>query len=228
MVGQCGGMQIPFPSCSAVDQLPRRPNLIDSRGLLTGGQSTSAVGDQGQRSNAALAAVPLANHWLWTRDLAWLKQIGWPFLNEVALFFECYLPKYGTDHPGTPPNSYSSVNDCFNELCSSDPTIVNVNPHITMSLLRFLMPVFADAAKALQGISPQRQALWAHLHANLAPLPLVNLTENETIFGGVLGSTNHPPQGGNPLNVYLGWPDNLKWLDLTWVVRPMFCTGLNI
>ena len=28
------------------------------------GQSTSAVGDQGQRSNAALAAVPLANHWL--------------------------------------------------------------------------------------------------------------------------------------------------------------------
>lgn len=99
------------------------------------------------------------------------------------------------------------MNDCFNELCSSDPTIVNVNPHITISLLRFLLPVFVDAAQAL-GISPPRQALWAHLHANLAPLPLANVTYGNsttatTIFGGVLGSANHPPQGGNPLNVYL-------------------------
>ena len=41
------------------------------------GQSTSGVGDQGQRSNAALAAVPFANHWLWTRDVAWLRDVGW-------------------------------------------------------------------------------------------------------------------------------------------------------
>ena len=40
------------------------------------GQSTSGVGDQGQRSNSALAAVPLANHWLWTRDVAWLNSTG--------------------------------------------------------------------------------------------------------------------------------------------------------
>ena len=172
------------------------------------GQSTSAVGDQGQRSNSALAAVPLANHWLWTRDVAWLNSTGWPYLNEVALFFECYLQRFGVDYPGTPPGSFSSVNDCFNELCTSDPTIVNVNPHITMSLLKFLLPVFSDAAEAL-GIEPERQVLWKHLHQNLAPLPVTNVTTanaTTTIFAGVLGSSNHPPPGGNPLNVYLGWP----------------------
>ena len=172
------------------------------------GQSTSGVGDQGQRSNSALAAVPLANHWLWTRDIAWLNNTGWPYLNEVALFFECYLQQFGADFPGTPPGSFSSVNDCFNELCSSDPSIVNVNPHITMSLLKFLLPVFGDAAKAL-GIESERQLLWEKLHRNLAPLPLTNVTTANgptTIFAGVLGSSNHPPPGGNPLNVYLGWP----------------------
>jgi hypothetical protein len=173
------------------------------------GQSTSGVGDQGQRSNAALAAVPVANHWQWTRDLVWLNHTGWPYLNEVGLFFECYLQKFGLDYPGTPPGSFSSVNDCFNELCSSDPDIINVNPHITMSLLQFLLPVFQDAAAAL-GIERERSTLWQHLHANLAPLPLLNISAgdgaNQTIFGGVLGSSNHPPTGSNPLNVYLGWP----------------------
>ena len=50
------------------------------------GQSTSGVGDQGQRSNSALAAVPLANHWLWTRDVAWLNSTGNIRLHLLALF----------------------------------------------------------------------------------------------------------------------------------------------
>ena len=140
------------------------------------------------------AAVPFANHWLWTRDVAWLRDVGWQYLNEVALFFECYLQQ-GKNYPGTPAGSYSSVNDCFSELCGSDPNIVNVNPHITISLLRFLLPVFVDAATALD-IVPQRRELWRHLHSNLAPLPLVDIGTGEgngTIFGGVLGSNNPDP-----------------------------------
>ena len=169
------------------------------------GQSTSGVGDQGQRSNAALAAVPFANHWLWTRDISWLNRTGWQYLDEVAAFWESYLLKFGSDYPGTPSGSYSSVNDCFNEICSSDKDVANVNPHITIALLRFLFPVFIDAAEALD-IEHDRRALWEHLHQNLAPLPLVTLDDNRTIFGGVLGSSNHPTQAGNPLNTYLGWP----------------------
>lgn len=165
------------------------------------GQSTSGVGDQGQRSNALLAAVPFANQWLWTRDKMWLNSTGWPFLDEVALFWECYLAR-GLNYPGTPSGSYSSVNDCFNELCSSDPDITNVNPHISMSLLRFLLPVFIDAGTVV-GVDAQRVETWKRLRANLAPLPVTTVAGNLTVFAGVLGSNNSPPVGGNPLNVYV-------------------------
>jgi hypothetical protein len=82
----------------------------------------------------------------------------------------------------------------LSELCGSDPAIVNANPHISISLLRFLLPVFIDAAQAL-GIAPERQAVWKHLLDNLAPLPLVSLPDGTTIFGGVLGSTKTKPGG---------------------------------
>ena len=178
------------------------------------GQTVSGLGDQGQRSNAALAAVPMANHWLWNRDVEWLNATGWPFLDEVAQFWECYLQK-GFNYPGTPNGSYSSVNDCLGELCCetndspgypslhfSDPEVVDVNPHITLALLRFLFPVFVDATEAL-GIEPERRKLWQHLHSNLAPLPLAyNVSGNKTVFGDVLGSKVYSAT----LNIYLGWP----------------------
>ena len=181
------------------------------------GQTVSGLGDQGQRSNAALAAVPIANHWLWTRDVDWLNTTGWTYLDEVAKFWECYLQR-GFNYPGTPNGSYSSVNDCLGELCClvadfpggypsldfPDPELVHVNPHITLSLLRFLFPVFVDAAEAL-GIESERVTLWKHLHANLAPLPLVHLaSSNITIFGNVMGSDSY--SSNDPLNSYLGWP----------------------
>ena len=179
------------------------------------GQTVSGLGDQGQRSNAALAAGPMANHWLWNRDVDWLNATGWPYLDEVAQFWECYLQK-GFNYPGTPNGSYSSVNDCLGELCCetndfpsgypslhfSDPEVMDVNPHTTLSLLRFLFPVFVDATAAL-GIEPERRKLWQHLHSNLAPLPLVyNVSGNKTIFGDVLGSKAYSAT----LNIYLGWP----------------------
>ena len=79
--------------------------------------------------------------------------------------------------------------------------------------------MFVDAAVALD-IEPQRRVLWQHLHTNLAPLPLVNVSDNGaplTIFGGVLGNNNHPESYGNPLNVYLGWPG---YDDALTTVRP--------
>ena len=141
---------------------------------------------------------------------------GWPYLDEVAQFWECYLQK-GFNYPGAPNGSYSSVNDCLGELCClvadfpggypnldfPDPELVHVNPHITLSLLRFLFPVFVDAAETL-GIEPERRTLWKHLHANLAPLPLVHLANNMTIFGNIMGSDSY--SSNDPLNSYLGWP----------------------
>jgi hypothetical protein len=191
------------------------------------GQSTSGVGDQGQRSNALLAAVPFANHWLWTRDTAWLSRTGWAYLSEVAAFWECYLQR-GLNYPGTPSGSYSSVNDCFNELCSSAPHITNVNPHISIALLRFLLPVFIDAAKTL-GVAADRQVVWSKLLANLAPLPIAHLSDGRVVFGGVLGaeSTSIPTPGNNPLNVYLGWPGYDDQLDTNKTLRDILTSTVS-
>jgi hypothetical protein len=106
---------------------------------------SQGVGDLGVRLNALLAAVPLVNHWLWTRN-----STGWEYLSEVAAFWECYLQK-GRGYPGAPPGSYSSVKDSVFEGCHDyvdlqSPDAENANPHITLSLLRFLLPVFASLA----------------------------------------------------------------------------------
>ena len=44
------------------------------------------------------------------------------------------------------------------------------------------------------------------LHANLAPMTELRLPDGRVIFGGVMGSNNHPKTGDNPLTIYLGWP----------------------
>ncbi len=48
-------------------------------------------GDWGQRSNAAYAALNFIWYWQYTQDLAWLKNTGYPYLREVAEFWEHYL-----------------------------------------------------------------------------------------------------------------------------------------
>jgi len=201
------------------------------------GQSVSGLGDQGQRSNAALAAVPIANHWLWTRDVDWLNATGWPYLDEIAQFWECYLAR-GKDYPGTPNGSYSSVGDCLGELCCLtadfpggypnlhfDHEFVHVNPHISLAMLRFLFPVFIDATEAL-GIEPKRRALWKHLHSNLAPLVTVQHVSNKTIFGNVLGSESY--SSNDPLNSYLGWPGYDDALTTNATLRQILKNTLDV
>ena len=118
--------------------------------IFAWGQTTTTVGDQGQRSNSALTAVQFANHWLYTRDVEWLKS-NYLFPREVIAFFADYLTleadgaktanasfapfvlkmmifqdrlgtNIGKTHPkrGVFAGKYHSLNDCLNELCSGD------------------------------------------------------------------------------------------------------------
>ena len=47
--------------------------------------------DFGQRSDAAFAALNFIWYWQYTQDKEWLKTTGYPFLREVAEFWEDYL-----------------------------------------------------------------------------------------------------------------------------------------
>ena len=53
--------------------------------------SYSADLDLGQRSNAAYVALNFIWYWQYTQDQEWLKTTGYPYLREVADFWEDYL-----------------------------------------------------------------------------------------------------------------------------------------
>ena len=83
---------------------------VDLFFLRLRGQTTTTVGDQGQRSNAALSAAQFANHWLYTRDVGfestrdpkllpsdalWHESSGWvagPWLYGVVNTTACKRP----------------------------------------------------------------------------------------------------------------------------------------
>ena len=48
--------------------------------------------DRGQRSNGAFAAVPFIEYFESTGDVEWLASVGFPFVGEIARFYESYVP----------------------------------------------------------------------------------------------------------------------------------------
>jgi hypothetical protein len=174
--------------------------------LVFAGQTTTTVGDQGQRSNSALSAVQFANHWLYTRDVTWLKT-HYLFPREVIAFFADYLTLEAD-------GKYHSHNDCLNELCSGDlgdhaeSMIRNDDPHVTLGLLRFLFPVVVEMAETL-GVDADQLPKWRHIGANLAPYVDVARPGNDTrkarIYGRFRGAL-HPPRPNTQLTFSASWP----------------------
>eukprot|EP01043_Picozoa_sp_COSAG02_P020181 COSAG02_NODE_989_length_15437_cov_95.731860_5_plen_764_part_00 len=174
--------------------------------IFAWGQTTTTVGDQGQRSNAALTAVQFANHWLYTRDVKWLKT-HYTFPREVIAFFTDYLTLEAD-------GKYHSLNDCLNELCSGDlgdhveSLIRNDDPHVTIGLLRFLFPVVVEMAQTL-GVDADQIPKWRHIGTNLAPYVDVaqpgNNTNGARIYGRFRGAL-HAPRQNTQLTFSASWP----------------------
>jgi hypothetical protein len=171
--------------------------------IFAWGQTTTTVGDQGQRSNAALSAAQFANHWLYTRDTDWLRA-NYAFSAEVIRFFTDYLT---LEEDGR----YHSHNDCLNELCSGDlgdhaeSNLQNDDPHVTIALLRFLFPVVIEMADVL-GVDSEELPQWRHISTRIAHY--VEATQPNTstqIFGRFRGAL-HPPRVGTELTFMSPWP----------------------
>merc|ERR1719201_1816574 len=84
-----------------------QPVEIGARGALF------IMADQGIRSNAMLAGVLFIMHWEYTRDVDWLKRVGYPYLKEVSAFWSCYLVK-------NDDGMYVDLNDCCYEICGAN------------------------------------------------------------------------------------------------------------
>ena len=114
--------------------------------------------DLGQRSNAGYVALNFIWYWQYTQDAAWLKATGYPYLREVAGFWEDYL-KFENGR-------YVIHNDAIHEG-SGD----NMNPILSLGLVRTLFANMLTMSREL-GVDAEKRAQWQDILDKLSAYPL--------------------------------------------------------
>lgn len=118
----------------------------------------SPDGDLGQRSNAAGVALNFIWQYQYTQDTNFLRATAYPYLREVADFWENYL-KFENGR-------YVDQNDAIQE----DHYPTDVNPILTLGLLRTLFQNMIPMSETL-GIDAGRRAKWQDILDRLSPFP---------------------------------------------------------
>ena len=103
------------------------------------------------------------DYWLWTGDRAFLRDRAWPFLREVALFYEDFLAP-GPDGllhaaPAISPENKPTVDGRAENGVSADPTM-------EIALVRELL-TNALAAAAELGVEDEQTARWREMLGRL-------------------------------------------------------------
>ena len=114
--------------------------------------------DLGQRSNAAYVALNFIWYWQYTRDMEFLGRSAYPYLREVAAFWEDYL-KFENGR-------YIIYNDSIHEGSGND-----VNPILTLGLLRTLFGNVLPMSMEL-GVDSEKRAKWRDILGKLSDFPL--------------------------------------------------------
>jgi hypothetical protein len=115
-------------------------------------------GDWGQRSNAAYAALNFIWYWQYTHDAVFCRDILYPYLREVAEFWEDYLKLEN--------GRYVIYNDSIHEGSGPD-----CNPVLTLGLLRTLFKNMLSISAEL-GVDADRRAKWQDILERLSAFPL--------------------------------------------------------
>lgn len=159
------------------------------------------------RSNAAYAAVQYAYHWAAVphddpATLRWVDSYAWPYLTQVAAFWECYLNK--TAVPGAPDGYlYYALEDCDgDEGCAPQGNAVWAIVYVA----RLLDTLLSMAAAT--GRPPG--ARWADIRAHLPPIPTWE-SQGLTVLAdyGLCAAT------GAPCNTE-GWGKQSGYLHSLW------------
>lgn len=114
-------------------------------------------GDWGQRSDAAYAAMNFIWYWQYTQDDAWLRQTGYPYLREVAAFWEDYLKLEN--------GRYVIYNDSIHEGSGDD-----MNPLLSLGLVHTLFKNMIAMSTEL-GVDSDRHAKWQDILNRLSSFP---------------------------------------------------------
>jgi len=139
------------------------PVSIGPWGLCPESDST----DWGQRSNAAFAALPFIWYWQHTQDAEWLKNTGYTYLRETALFWEDYL-KFENGR-------YVIYKDSIHEGSGDD-----MNGLLSLGLVRTLFTNMIPISEAV-GRDADKRAKWKDIVEKLSPYPLME-KNGKTVF----------------------------------------------
>ena len=114
---------------------------------------------------AAWMASHFARHWRYTRDEAFLKNRAYPFLKEVAAFFEDYLVKKdGICHIApsqSPENRFEGTGDF--------PVSIGVDCAMDVEFVMDTLRTSIEMAEEM-GVDEDRRAIWQEILAHLPPL----------------------------------------------------------
>ena len=120
--------------------------------------SENPDGDWGQRSDAAFAALNFIWQYQYTQDSDFLRTNAYPYLREVADFWEDYLKLEG--------GRYVVNNDSIHEGSGSD-----MNPLLSLGLVRTLFKNLLTMSEDL-GVNAERRPKWRDICARISAFPL--------------------------------------------------------
>jgi alpha-L-fucosidase 2 len=141
--------------------------------------------DYGQRSNAALVAMNFIWHYQYTQDTEWLKKTGYPYLSEVAAFWEDYLKFEPFDGAQGRDGRYVIYHDSPHETGVSQEQLKesgksparrpqdfsdNFNGVFSLGLVRTLFTSMLAFSEDL-GVDADRRVKWQHIVDHLSKFP---------------------------------------------------------
>jgi len=123
----------------------------------------------GQKSNAAYVAVNMVMRYEYTRDLDYARDTAYPFLIEVADFWEDYL-KFEDGR-------YVIYRDAIHETTEDHE---DFNPVLSLGLIRMVFEALLEMSRDL-GRDAGRREKWQHILDHLSEFPTYE-REGTTIF----------------------------------------------
>ena len=177
-----------------MDYVPLAQSLATANGfqgvyfpnaIATGGQTTYGS-PLGMKGNAAWLATNFALHWNYTHDTTWAQKVGYPYLIQLANFWDNDLTK---DANGV----YNIHNSAQNETSS-----YQLNPIGDLAWLHYEYPVLISMSEALN-VDASRRAKWQDIIANLAPYPTFT-TNGHTDFKATQDAPGFYGGDANPVN----------------------------
>ncbi len=148
------------------------------------GTRSIGTGFWGQKSNAAYAAVNMAMRFYSTYDKEYALSCAYPYMREVALFWEDYLR--------FEDGRYVICNDCVNENIyagigiydwatpDARDTSNDFNPIISLALIRLVMKTLIDICEYTETHDDHLEK-WAHILAHISEFP-TQMRDGERVF----------------------------------------------